>query len=408
VAALRTPRVLMLLVPAGEAVDQVIAEFAPLLQTGDFIVDAGNSLYRDSMRRAVDLQASGVGFIGMGVSGGESGARYGPSMMPGGSAEDYQRLQPILESVAARFAGEPCVARMGDGAAGHYVKMIHNGIEYALMQMLAESYDLMKRRLGMDNAAMAAEFARWNQGRLQSYLVEITASVLRQPDDLGDGDLLDAIADRAASKGTGKWSSQDAMDLGVPVPGIDAAVAARALSALHAQRQRAAALYPQAIVQREDRALILARIEEGYHAAAWLAYAQGFSQIAAASQEFGFGCDLASVARVWRAGCIIRAAMLGPMHAAFAGNPSLPNLLLDPAIAGTVAGSIEGLRRTVADACVAGVPVPALSASLAWFDGYRSARLPSNLIQAQRDLFGAHTYQRLDREGSFHTLWSQS
>jgi len=405
VAALRKPRLVMLLVPAGDAVDQVIAQLLPLLEPGDTVIDGGNSFYRDTQRRSIALRAAGLGFVGMGVSGGESGARHGPSLMPGGSAADYARLAPLLESIAARSSGEPCVARMGDGAAGHYVKMIHNGIEYALMQLLAEIHDLMRRRLGMGNAEMAAEFARWNAGRLQGFLVEITATVLRTPDPLGPGDLLDAVSDQARAKGTGKWTSQDAMDLGVPVPSIDAAVGARLLSARRAERLQLAARYPGDVALRGARAQALAELEQACFAAAWIAYAQGFAQIAAASQAYGFGTSLAAVARVWRAGCIIRAAMLEPMRAAFEAAPALPNLLLDAEVARLLEGSIAGLRATVIDGAGCGLPLPALAASLAYFDGLRTARLPANLIQAQRDLFGAHTYERLDREGVFHSEW---
>ena len=407
VRALRRPRVVMLLVPAGAAVDSVIADLLPLLEAGDFIVDAGNSFHRDTTRRTHELEPYGIAFVGMGVSGGESGARHGPSMMPGGGAHAWDRLRPVLESVAARADGEPCVAPMGKGAAGHYVKMIHNGIEYALMQMLAECYDLMRRRLGMTNAEMAAEFARWNAGRLQSFLVAITVTVLGTRDPLGAGELVDAVSDQARAKGTGKWTSQDAMDLGVPVPAIDAAVAARELSALRAERLQLAALYPGAPAARADRAAALEGLEQAYFAAAWIAYAQGFAQIAAASREYGFGADLATVARVWRAGCIIRAAILEPIRAAFAANPALPNLLLDPAVAASLGPGIAGLRATVCDGAACGVPLPALGAALAWFDGMRSARLPANLIQAQRDHFGAHTYERLDRDGSFHSAWGR-
>ena len=407
VRALRRPRVVMLLVPAGAAVDAVIAELLPLLEAGDFIVDAGNSFHRDTARRAHELEPWGISFVGMGVSGGESGARHGPSMVPGGGAHAWERLRPVLESVAARADGEPCVAPMGKGAAGHYVKMIHNGIEYALMQMLAECYDLMRRRLGMTNAEMAAEFARWNDGRLQGFLVAITVTVLGTPDPLGAGELIDAVSDQARAKGTGKWTSQEAMDLGVPVPAIDAAVSARELSALRAERLQLAALYPGAPPARADRAAALAGLEQAYFAAAWIAYAQGFAQIAAASREYGFGTELATVARVWRAGCIIRAAILEPIHAAFAANPALANLLLEPAVAAALAPAVAGLRATVIDGVSCGVPLPALSAALAYFDGMRSARLPANLLQAQRDHFGAHTYERLDRDGSFHSEWGR-
>ena len=402
VLALRKPRVVMLLVPAGKAVDGVIKDLEPFLEQGDFVVDGGNSFYKDTTRRVDELKAKGLGFIGMGVSGGESGARRGPSMMPGGSAADYERIRPILESAAAKFNGEPCVALMGNGAAGHYVKMVHNGIEYGLMQMLAEVYDLMKRRLGLTNAQMADEFERWNNGRLQSFLVDITVHILRTKDPLGAGDLVDMVSDKARAKGTGKWTSQDAMDLGLPVPTIDAAVAARELSEYKDQRTAAATAYSTPV---SSLSLTLADIEKAYFAASYITYAQGLAQIQIASKDYGFDTDLPTVAQVWRAGCIIRAAMLEPMRAAYAANPSLPNLLLDPNVVKEVEASIGGLRTVSADASLSGIPVPGLSASLAYFDGFRTARLPANLIQSQRDLFGAHTYERLDREGSFHTQW---
>lgn len=405
VAALSKPRVVMLLVPAGAAVDRTIADLRPLLDRGDFIVDAGNSFYRDTMRRIEELAPDGIEFVGMGVSGGESGARHGPSMMPGGSARSWERLRRLLESAAARVNGEPCVAPMGEGAAGHYVKMLHNGIEYALMQMLAESYDLMHRRLGMTNAEMAAEFARWNAGRLHSYLVEITVEVLSTPDPEGSGALVDMVLDRARAKGTGKWSSQDAMDLGVPVPAIDAAVTARGLSAFKAERELLAPLYPAPAAPKVERAVVLKALEQAYWAGAWIAYAQGLAQIARASAEYGFHTDLATVARSWRAGCIIRAAILDPMAAALASEPRPVNLLATPVAVQALNEGASGLRSTIGEAIVAGIPLPAFSAALAWFDGMRSARLPANLTQGQRDLFGAHTYERIDREGVFHSTW---
>lgn len=405
VAALARPRVVMLLVPAGPVVDETIAELRPLLERGDFIVDAGNSFYRDTMRRIEELAPDGIEFVGMGVSGGESGARHGPSMMPGGGERSWQRLGKLLESAAAQVNGEPCVAPMGEGAAGHYVKMLHNGIEYALMQMLAECYDLMHRRLGMTNAAMADEFARWNAGRLQSYLVEITVEVLRTPDPQGEGALVDAVLDRAKAKGTGKWSSQDAMDLGVPVPAIDAAVTARSLSAYKTERERLAPLYPGPVVAEVDQAGVLAALEQAYWAGAWIAYAQGLVQIAHASAEYGFDTNLSTVARIWRAGCIIRAAILDSMAAAFAADPAPANLLEAPVAVQALNEAVAGLRATLCEAVAAGIPVPAFSAALAWFDGMRSARLPANLIQGQRDHFGAHTYERVDRDGVFHSAW---
>lgn len=402
VKSIRTPRAILMLVPAGDPVDAVIQRLLPHLEKGDMLIDGGNSFYPDTDRRVKELEAHGIGFFGMGVSGGESGARNGPSMMPGGSPAHFERVRPILEAIAAKFDGEPCVALMGHGSAGHYVKMVHNGIEYAIMQVIAETYDLFHRGLGKSNHEIADIFERWNGGSLQSFLVQITYEVLRYKDEQTGRDLVEWISDKAKSKGTGKWTSQDAMDLGLPVPSIDAAVNAREISGYKEERLAAEQIYagPQAKPALDDQTL-----ESALMAVTLIAYAQGLAQIAVASKEYGYETDLRMVATVWRAGCIIRSKSLEPIRAAFARNPDLANLLLDAEFANFIKPLIPALRQVVVESARAGIPAPVYAASLAYFDSYRTGRLPANLIQAQRDLFGAHTYERLDMPGSFHTKW---
>lgn len=411
VRSIRKPRAIMMLVPAGGPVDSVIAGIRPLLEPGDFLIDGGNSFYKDTDRREKELRGAGFGFIGMGVSGGEAGARSGPSMMPGGTPENYERIRPIVEAVAAKYDGEPCVALMGAGSAGHYVKTVHNGIEYAMMQLIAEAYDFTRTALGHTNQEIADGFGKWNEGDLGGFLIEITSTVLRYQDPETGRDLVDLISDKAKSKGTGKWTSQDAMDLGYPIPTIDASVNAREISGLKPERVKAEELYgayeaakPSAdarCIHRQDLAAAL-------RLSFLLAYAQGLGQIKVASEEYDFGTDLQAVARVWRAGCIIRSKLLEPIRAALAEDPALPNLLLASSIKALVDADEPGLRATVIRMQEARIPVPALSASLAYLDGYRRAWLPANLIQAQRDFFGAHTYERLDKPGTFHTRWDQA
>ncbi len=402
VLSIRKPRAIMILVPAGAATDDVIAELKPFLEPADFIIDGGNAYFKDTDRRLAALKAEGFDFMGMGVSGGESGARRGPSMMPGGSEASYARVKPILESVAAHFNGEPCVALMGAGSAGHYVKMVHNGIEYAIMQLIAETYDLMHRGQGRSNDEIANVFEVWNNGELQGFLTQITISVLRYKDEKTGGDLVDLISDKAKSKGTGKWTSQDAFDLGIPVPTIDAAVSARELSGYKADRTKVAATaaMPPMPIEATDQ-----DIHDALLAGMLLCYAQGLAQIRAASDEYGYGVDLAKAAAVWRAGCIIRSAQLEPIRAAVARDPHTANLLLDSEFQAGILARRDGLRRIASEFIRVGIPAPAHQASLAYLDGYASARLPANLIQGQRDLFGAHTYERLDAEGAFHTQW---
>ena len=408
VASIRKPRAIMMLVPAGAPVDSVIKTLVPHLEPGDFMIDGGNSYYRDTDRRAKELSTSGLGFIGMGVSGGEAGARRGPSMMPGGTTENYERIRPIVEAVAAKYDGEPCVALMGSGSAGHYVKTVHNGIEYGVMQLISEVFDVCQRSLGMSNAEIADAFAEWNDAELKSFLVQISVTVLRYKDEKTGGDLVDYISDKAKQKGTGKWTSQDAMDLGMPIPSIDVAVAAREMSGLKAERVEAAkVLPPTATAKPADKTAALADLRGALFTAMLICYSQGLALLKEASKEYGYGTNLETVAKVWRAGCIIRSEQLETIRAAYHANPDLANLLVDPEISKLILANEGSLRRAVTAAIQASVPVPSLSASIAYLDGYRRARLPANLIHGQRDLFGAHTYERLDAEGSFHTLWEK-
>jgi 6-phosphogluconate dehydrogenase len=408
-ALLRRPRAILVMVAAGEAVDTVIRELLPLLDHGDLLIDGGNSHFTDTSRRSRSLAAKGLWFMGLGVSGGEAGARYGPSLMPGCQREAYDRVAPMLEAIAAQVNGEPCVAFLGPGSAGHYVKMVHNGIEYAIIQLIAETYDLMKRGLGLTPKELHRVYAAWNDTELSSFLVEITARIFLKKDDKTGQPLVDLIRDEARQKGTGMWTSWEAMDLQVGTPTIDIAVVMRDLSGYKAERQVAAqVLQGPKITFSGDRARLLEKLPNALYAGLIAAYAQGLALLKKASATYNYGLNLETVARIWRGGCIIRAALLEEIRAAFQARPDLPNLLLDPKLAREFLARQGDLREVVRVAADLGLPAPALMLTLAYFDAYRSAWLPANLIQAQRDYFGAHTYERLDGPGVFHTDWDQA
>jgi len=410
VASLKLPRVLLLMVPAGDAVDEVLAGLRPLLAAGDVVIDGGNTRFTDTQRRITALAGTGILFVGAGVSGGEEGALRGPSIMPGGDAQAWPVVQPILQAIAARAEdGTPCCDWVGPGAAGHFVKMVHNGIEYADMQTICEAYHLMGALLGMQAPEMADVFAEWNEGELASYLVGITAEILRYVDRETGRPLVDLIVDTAEQKGTGKWASQVALDLGVTAPTIADAVFARTVSAVRAERAAAAdVLRGPELPFTGDRTAFVEKIRRALLAAKICAYAQGFQLLAAADKEYGWDLPLGTIAGLWRAGCIIRARLLEDIRRAFARNSALANLLVDEHFAGVIADGQQALREVVATAAQHGVAVPAFMSALAYYDSYRARRLPANLLQAQRDYFGAHTYQRLDRPGKFHTRWTDA
>ncbi len=407
VEALSTPRKIMLLVPAGKIVDAVIEGLLPLLDKDDIIIDGGNSFFTDTDRREAYLADKGIHFFGAGVSGGAKGARLGPSIMPGGNKEAYQHVKPIFEAVSAKYQGEPCVAYLGPKSAGNYVKMVHNGIEYGLMQLTSEIYDLLKKGGDYTNDELHQTYASWNEGRLQSFLVEITSEIFEQEDNLAEGRLVDKILDKAKQKGTGKWTSQNAMDLGIPVPSIDIAVSMREISALKKERIQADVLYNRPIVEQMDKGRLAKLAEEALYFSFIVTYAQGLHQLADASEEYGYELNISEIAKIWRAGCIIRAGLLADITEAFKADHKLPNLLLSPTFVEKVQGTVGSARELVAYAAKNGIPVPGLSNSLTYFDAYTSSRLPLNLIQAQRDYFGSHTYERLDRDGIFHTEWDK-
>ena len=408
VDGLSRPRKIMLLVPAGPVVDRVIEDLSPLLDPGDIIIDGGNSYFEDTNRRESQLGKQGLYFIGAGVSGGAEGARRGPSIMPGGSPDIYPEIRPVFEAVAAKYKGNPCVAYLGPRSAGNYVKMVHNGIEYGLMQLTAEVYQVLRTLGGHDNGELSEVYGRWNQGRMQSFLMEITSEIFSTRDPLAEGMLIDQILDRAKQKGTGKWTSQNAMDLGIPVPTIDISVTMRAISALKDNRVAAAALYPKPASPPMDKGTLEALCEPAMYFAFLLTYAQGFHQLSEASESYQYGLDLATVARIWRAGCIIRAAALDEIAGAYDTEDGLVNLMLSERFAPILNSCANQAREVVRHAVQAGIPVPAISASLTYFDAFTTGRLPMNLVQAQRDYFGSHTYERTDREGSFHTDWGEN
>jgi 6-phosphogluconate dehydrogenase len=409
IAKLRRPRVIMLLVPAGEPVDSVIEEITPRLDQGDLIIDSGNSHFKDTDRRSEKLEGHGLLFMGMGMSGGEHGARHGPSIMPGGPREGYKRVEDILSQAAAQVDGEPCVAYLGKGSAGHYVKMVHNGIEYGIMELIAETYDLMKRGLGLTAHDLHDVYRGWSNQELASYLVEITSHIFATTDEKTGQPLVEVILDAAKQKGTGKWTEWDATDLQVPTPTIDAAVTMRNLSSLKRERQQAAeCLGGPSATYGGDQQKFVGQLKDALYSGMILAYAEGMALLRRASTHYGYGLDLATVARIWRGGCIIRAALLEDIRSVFSSSPDLPNLLMNRDFAQEVMLRQDQLRAVVSTAIQIGLPVPALAASLSYFDGYRSARLPANLIQAQRDYFGSHTYERTDGGGTFHTQWRKS
>jgi 6-phosphogluconate dehydrogenase len=407
-AAQRLPRAIILLVPAGKAVDAVIAELTPNLGAGDLLIDAGNSHFKDTDRRFTELAARQLNFFGMGVSGGESGARHGPSMMPGGPKAAYDRVRPMLDAIAARVNGDPCVAYIGAGSSGHYVKMVHNGIEYGIMQLLAEVYDLLHRGVGLTYPELADLFEKWHKGELNSFLVEITAKILRKTDPKTSKPLVEVILDVARQKGTGKWTSQEAMDLQAPLLTIDAAVALRDISGYDAERAAASKMFTFSTPPfAGDRAKVVEQTRNAAFAAILLTYVEGFAMLRKADQAYHYGLDLAAIAKIWRGGCIIRSTMLETFRAAFLEKPDLANLLLSPWVAPELTKRQADLRAVVCTVASLGIPAAGLMNSLAYFEAYRSARLPTNLIQAQRDFFGAHTYERMDEPGKFHTKWEE-
>lgn len=408
-AVLEKPRRILMMVPAGAPVDSAIALLKPHLEKGDILIDGGNSFFLDTERRNMELEKEGFNFVGAGVSGGEEGALWGPAIMPGGQREAWEALAPIFHAMAAKAEdGEPCVEYMGPRGAGHYVKMVHNGIEYGDMQLIAETYDLLHRGAGIPSADLAEVFGEWNEYDLKSYLVEITSKILYWLDDESGKPLVDLILDEAAQKGTGKWTSQNALDLGAPIPTINSAVESRILSSLKSERVAASKTLGGSITPfAGDRERLITLAGKALYASKITSYAQGFGLLKLASKEYGYNLDYAAIARIWRAGCIIRADLLGDITAAFERNPQLANLLLDEAFSRIILDHQSAWREVVQTAVGLGIPMLATSASLAYFDAYRSETLPANLTQAQRDYFGAHTYRRIDRDGVFHTNWSK-
>jgi len=407
VDSLARPRRVMLMVKAGEAVDAMIGQIAPHLEEGDVIIDGGNSFFQDTIRRCREAEARGLLYIGTGVSGGEEGALKGPSLMPGGSRRAYNLIEPVFTRIAAQVDGEPCCTYIGDNGAGHYVKMVHNGIEYGDMQLICEAYYLMANALGMDADELHRVFTRWNQGDLDSYLIQITADIFSKRDPETGKPLVDVILDRAGQKGTGKWTSQSALDLGVPAATIAEAVFARCMSAIKDERVAASKQLKGPRTRRitRNREAFIEAIRQALYASKICSYAQGFALMREAAKEYGWQLDPGRIAMIWRGGCIIRARFLHRIKEAFDRRPDLPNLLLDPYFKEVVEGAQKAWRQVVIAATRMGIPAPAFSSALAYFDSYRRERLPANLIQAQRDYFGAHTYERVDRPGTFHTDW---
>ncbi|EPD47463.1 MULTISPECIES: NADP-dependent phosphogluconate dehydrogenase [Corynebacterium] len=407
VASLERPRRALIMVQAGAATDAVIDQLADVMEPGDIIIDGGNSLYTDTIRREKAIRARGLHYVGTGISGGEEGALTGPSIMPGGTKESYESLGPLLESISAHVDGVPCCTHISSDGAGHFVKMVHNGIEYADMQVIGEAYHLLREAAGLTPAEIADIFREWNKGDLDSYLVEITAEVLSQVDEKTGKPLVDVIVDAAGQKGTGRWTVKAALDLGIPVTGIGEAVFARALSSSLAQREAARNLPSGSLAKApEDRDAFVERVRKALYASKIIAYSQGFDEINAGAKEYGWEIDRGALATIWRGGCIIRAQFLNRIKEAYDRNPELPALVLDEYFRDQVTECLDAWRDVVVTAAQMGIPAPVFSSSLAYYDGLRAERLPAALVQGQRDYFGAHTYQRVDREGAFHTLWS--
>lgn len=408
VTALQKPRKLMMLVPAGKPVDDVITNLLPLLEAGDIIIDGGNSHYIDTLRRIEFLKDKNLHFIGMGISGGEQGARIGPSIMPGGDVEAYRELEPLLKAVAAKVNGNPCVAYLGNNAAGHYVKMVHNGIEYAIMQLLSECYDLLHNGLGLNNDELQKVFDEWNSGEMKSFLLEITAEVFKKKDDKSDNYLVDMILDKAGAKGTGKWTSQEGLDLPIPIPSIDMAVMMRNLSALREQRIIASGLYATPPVRiNVNKADFISELHDALVLATIISYAQGLAMLTTASTELKMDISITDVINVWKGGCIIRSELLPLFSKAIESNKGIENILLDSDIATFVKTKQQALNNIIGYAVNANYPLAGMMASHTYLNAYCRKTLPTNLIQAQRDFFGSHTYQRIDREGIFHTEWQE-
>ncbi len=409
IGSLKIPRTIIMLVPAGKIVDDVINDLKPLLSENDLLMDCGNSHFTDTNRRNEQLAGSTIHFMGIGISGGESGARYGPSIMPGGPKNIYARVAPMLESIAAKLNNEPCVTWLGPGSAGHYVKMVHNGIEYGLMQLIAETYHLLKNLGNFNNDELHHIFSKWNKGLLQSFLMEITADIFLQKDEFSNNSLIDMILDSAKQKGTGGWASEDAINLQVPIPVIDIAVAMRDMSGLKEEREVAVGkLEGPEIKLADEKTELISMLEQALYFATITVYTQGMALLQAASQKYKYDLKPESIAKIWRGGCIIRAALLEDIYTAFSQEPRLPNLMVNKLFAEKLLHSERGIRNIIPEAVENGIPVPALMMSLAYYDSYRSGWLPANLLQAQRDYFGAHTYERIDKEGIFHTQWNQN
>jgi len=406
VGALETPRRIWMMVPAGAAVDAVLRDLKPVLGTDDIVIDGGNSHFKDTERRAKEWETAGLRFFGMGVSGGEEGALHGPCLMPGGHEPSYRHLEPLLTKMAAATGDGPCCAYLGPGGAGHYVKMVHNGIEYGIMQSIGEAYDLLRNVLGLNAPEIRDIFTQWNNAELNSFLLEISIVVLGKIDPETGRPLVDLVLDTAEQKGTGKWTAQDALDLGVAAPTLTAAVLARIVSGQKQERVAAAEILGGPQKQfAGDKNQFTASLRQGFCLSAIACYAQGFAQMRAASKEYGYNLKFAEIARIWRGGCIIRAKLLEPIRAAFSVKPDLANLMVDRQFSKLINKTGKSLRKVVKTAVDFGVPCPAFSTALTYIDSYRQARLPANLLQAQRDYFGAHTYRRIDKEGVFHTEW---